>query len=118
MKGNFFISAAVGAATGLLNGLFGSGGGTVAVPCLERFLDVEEHKAHASAIAIILPLCIVSVFVYMKGGGVSLRDVVVISIGGMAGGFMGAKLLSRISGIWLHRIFGAFMLAAAVKMIL
>ena len=44
----------IGAVTGFANGLFGSGGGTIVVPCMERFLNVEEHKAHATAIAIIL----------------------------------------------------------------
>lgn len=117
MSKNFFISAVIGTVTGFLNGLFGSGGGTVVVPCLERFLKVEEHKAHATAIAIILPLCIISAFVYLKGGEIKWGDVISVSIGGMAGGFIGAKLLNKISGIWLHRIFGAFMILAAVKMI-
>ena len=48
--------AAIGLVTGFANGLFGSGGGTIVVPAMERFLKVEEHKAHATAIAVILPL--------------------------------------------------------------
>ena len=40
------------------------------------------------------------------------------SAGGLAGGLVGAKLLAKVSGLWLHRIFGAFMLAAAVRMML
>jgi hypothetical protein len=36
----------------------------------------------------------------------------------MAGGFVGAKLLNKVSDKWLHKIFGAFMIAAAVKMVL
>ena len=31
-------NALIGFMTGVLNGLFGSGGGTVAVPAMERFL--------------------------------------------------------------------------------
>ncbi len=117
MNFGFLISAAIGAVTGFLNGLFGSGGGTIVVPCLERFLGVEEHKAHATAIAVILPLCIISAVIYLGSGYVKWTDVIAVSIGGMTGGFIGAKLLSKISGIWLHRIFGGFMILAAVKMI-
>lgn len=118
MKKKFIVSAIIGSITGFLNGLFGSGGGTIVVPCLEKFLAVEEHKAHATAIAIILPLCIVSAIIYLKSGNIKWLDVIAISIGGMVGGFIGARLLNKISGIWLHRIFGGFMILAAVKMIL
>jgi len=34
----------IGMVTGFANGLFGSGGGTIVVPAMERFLHVEEHK--------------------------------------------------------------------------
>lgn len=44
---------AIGLVTGFANGLFGSGGGTIVVPAMERFLGEEEHKAHATAIAAI-----------------------------------------------------------------
>ena len=40
------------------------------------------------------------------------------SLGGVIGGFIGAKLLNKLSGIWLHRIFGIFMIVAAIRMIL
>jgi len=112
------ISAVIGIITGLANGLFGSGGGTIVVPAMERFLKVEPHKAHATAIAIILPLSFLSMFIYLKNGNIDWFNVILISIGGMLGGFVGAKLLNRISDKWLHKIFGLFMVIAAVKMII
>ena len=33
-------TAVIGIITGLANGLFGSGGGTVVVPCMEKYLDI------------------------------------------------------------------------------
>ena len=111
-----FVSAVIGVVAGFANGLFGSGGGTIVVPAMERFLKIEPHKAHATAIAIILPLSILSMF--MKNLDVQWFNVIVLSIGGMVGGFIGAKLLNKISDKWLHKIFGAFMILAAVKMIL
>jgi len=110
----------IGIITGFANGLFGSGGGTIVVPAMERFLGVEEHKAHATAIAVILPLSVLSLGIYVWKTG--LHEVWQIalwaSVGGLAGGVVGAKLLSKVSGIWLHRMFGGFMIAAAVRMIL
>ncbi len=108
----------IGAVTGFANGLFGSGGGTIVVPCMERFLNVEEHKAHATAIAIILPLSLLSIAFYVWITDVLWSVALWASLGGVVGGFIGAKLLSKVSGVWLHRIFGLFMIAAAVRMIL
>ena len=110
----------IGAVTGFANGLFGSGGGTIVVPSMERFLNVEEHKAHATAIAIILPLSILSLGIYLWKTGLSevWQTALWASAGGVVGGVVGARLLSKVSGIWLHRIFGGFMIVAAVRLML
>ena len=104
--------------TGLANGLFGSGGGTLLVPAMERFLDTETHKAHATAIAVILPLSVVSIAVYAFRVAIPWMPVLWVSLGGMAGGLLGALLLTKFTSRWLHKLFGLFMAAAAVKMIL
>jgi len=108
----------IGIITGFTNGLFGAGGGTIVVPAIEKFLNVETHKAHATAIAIILPLSILSTFIYGKGVNTDFKTIIYICIGGVIGGYLGAKFLSKISSKWLHKIFGAFMIVAAVRMIL
>lgn len=110
--------AVIGLITGILNGFFGAGGGTILVPAMERFLKTEEHKAHATAIAVILPLCIISAFIYVRNIEIIWKTAVYVSIGGIAGGITGAKFLSKISGRFLHIIFGGFMIAAGVKLIL
>lgn len=109
----------IGVVTGFANGLFGSGGGTIVVPAMERLLGVEEHKAHATAIAVILPLSMLSLGIYLWKTGVGEVWQIALGtcIGGLAGGVVGARLLKRISGVWLHRVFGAFLLAAAVRML-
>ena len=109
---------AIGVVTGVLNGLFGSGGGTVAVPAMEKFLGIEDKKAHATAIALILPLSVVSLLVYGRSVSVDFKTIVSVSLGGIAGGYLGAVFLNKISGRWLHIIFGGFMITAALRMIL
>lgn len=113
----FIISSIIGIATGLANGFFGAGGGTLLVPFMERFLKVEEHKAHATAIGIILPLSIVSAIVY-SNNSLDWKVIMFVSIGGLLGGYTGAKFLNKISKKNLHKVFGAFMLVAGVRMIL
>ena len=61
-----------GGVTGLLNGLFGSGGGMVAVPLLEHG-GLEPARAHATSIAVILPLTALSAGSYLFSGSVIFR---------------------------------------------
>ena len=51
-----------GALIGLLNGFFGSGGGILAVTLLQK-QGLPSRQAHATSIAIILPLSLVSLAV-------------------------------------------------------
>ncbi len=109
--------AVIGLVTGFVNGLFGAGGGMVVVPAMQRFLKIETHKAHATAIAVMLPLSLVSAFVYLRGTAVDWHMVLYVSLGGMAGGFIGAKWLKKFSKNRLRKLFGLVMAAAALRMI-
>lgn len=108
--------AILGVISGLANGLFGSGGGSIIVPGMQK-LGIEQHKSHASAIAIILPLTVISTIVYLRTHRAEWAVIVWVSVGGTLGGLIGAKLLNKISGNLLHKIFGAFMIVAALRMI-
>ena len=109
--------AVTGLVVGVANGLFGAGGGTLLVPALEKLLKLEAHKAHATAIAAILPLSALSIFFYMRAGDTPWATILWISAGGVAGGFIGAKLLNKLTTPWLHRIFGICMATVAIRMI-
>ncbi len=108
----------IGAVTGTANGFFGAGGGTILVPAMERLMDVEEHKAHATAIAVILPLSVISAFLYIKNIDIDYSLLLLVSLGGIVGGWAGARLLGKIPEKWLHIIFGGFMIGAAARMVL
>ena len=116
-KKSFIKNAIIGISVGLCNGLFGSGGGTVAVPVMEKFLGMEEHKSHATAIAIILPLTLVSTVIYIYKGFFDFSLAWQTSVGGILGGVIGAMLLKKISAKVLRKIFGVFIIAAAVRMV-
>ena len=63
-----FKNSLIGIFTGFINGLFGSGGGTLLVPILNNILKVEEHKSHATALAIIIFLSTTSSLIYISKG--------------------------------------------------
>ena len=112
-----FVKASIGFAAGAANGLFGAGGGILLVPALQKYLKIEAHKSHATALAVIFPLSLLSILFYMRGGSTPWEIIIWVSAGGIAGGYIGAKMLNKVKTPWLHRIFGICMAAAAIRMI-
>jgi len=105
------------ASIGLLNGLFGAGGGVVAVPVL-RGMGLEEDGAHATSISITLPLAVASGLLYLREAQFRLGEAASYIPGGLAGALLGAWLLPRISGVWLRRCFGGVIVFSAIRLIL
>ncbi len=120
-KKNHFVKylkyAIIGLVTGAANGLFGSGGGTIAVPAMVHLLGADEHKAHATAISIILPLTVVSSIFYITKGYADWGLTLKVMAGGIAGGYIGARLLNICPDNILRKVFAAFMAAAGIKML-
>ncbi len=104
---------ACGAAVGLANGLFGGGGGMLAVPLLEK-LGFSEKQAHATAILIILPVSALSFFLYAVRGLYDFSVLIPTAIGVTVGGFLGAKLLTKISSRSVTVTFAFLQLLAGV----
>ncbi len=107
-----------GALAGIANGLFGAGGGLFLVPLLIGWVGMEQKKAFATSIAIILPLSIVSYVLFCMKGGNVWTDALPYLIGGIIGGLISAKLFRKISVIWLHRAFGVLLLYGGIKAVL
>jgi len=107
----------IGIVIGFINGLFGAGGGSLLVPALEKFAKYETHKAHATTVAVILPLSALSAVIYIWGVDVDWSAVLWVSAGGVTGGIVGAKLLSKLAGMWLNVLFGVFLAAGAIRML-
>ena len=117
MKSMRIILVLCGVAIGIVNGLFGAGGGMLAVPVLSFVAKLDERHAHATAIAVILPLCAVSSVVYALGGGADWGVFIPTIIGVTIGGIISAVLLKKISNDYLPFIFYTLMLFAGLKMI-
>lgn len=110
-------AAVTGAACGLLNGLFGAGGGMAAVPLLKAG-GLPQKKAHATSLAVILPLAAVSAAFYLLDGALSFEEAVPYLPGGFLGACAGALLMKRIPSGVLRRVFGALLLVAGVRLLL
>ena len=107
----------VGVLGGFVSGFFGAGGGLIILPALIRILKLDEYKARGTTLATILIAILVSSIFYSKFNyfdfGMSLK----IAIGGIIGGFIGAKVVEKFSRFGLSITFDIFLLYVSLKMI-
>jgi hypothetical protein len=106
-----------GLATGLVNGLFGGGGGMIAVPLCKKVLDCNDKQAHATAILIIAPVCAVGALTYIINGFADFSVIIPSAIGNVLGGIIGAKFLNKLPTLWVNIIFIIIMAVAGARMI-
>ncbi len=112
------ISTALGGfLIGVVNSIFGAGGGIIAVPVLKA-QGLEKREAHANAVAVILPISIISAALYLARGNVKISDAVPFIPTGLLGAALGTVALRKISPKLLKRIFGIFIIYAGVRLLL
>ena len=102
---------------GLINSLIGACGGIITVAALKKD-GMEQNEAHANAIAVILPLSIISAIFYIMNDYAQLRQALIFIPAGIAGAIAGGILLPKIPQKILRKIFAVFIIWAGVRMII
>lgn len=111
----FIRSAIPGLLAGAVAGLLGAGGGMVLVPLLTALNCVEESQVFPSSVAIMLPICIVSLGVTFFSQPLPLTEALPYLIGSAIGGFATAIWGRKIPVIWLHRMLGILILWGGIR---
>ena len=114
-KHHLFGLIAAGFCAGAVNGLFGAGGGMVLVPLLSLLTPLEERQIFGSSIAIILPICVVSIIATAITGALAWQSALPYlagsAIGGTAAGIWGRKIPVK----WLHRSLGILIIWGGIR---
>lgn len=114
-KYNSVALAAAGACAGIVAGLFGAGGGLVLVPLLTLLVRMDDRDVFPSSIAIILPICLVSLTATVLVHGVDWLLALPYMIGSGIGGLLAGKWGNRIPALWLHRGLGLLILWGGIR---
>ena len=104
-----------GSAAGLVNGLFGAGGGMVLVPLLSCTTDLDDREIFPASVAIILPICLISLSVTWQSGQPDWYSAIPYLLGSAVGGVIAGMLGRRIPTQWLHRLLGFLILWGGVR---
>ena len=111
-----FLYALLGFAIGIINGILGAGGGMIAVPLLKK-AGLSQKECHTNAIAIILPITVISAVIYLYKGDTSINQALIYMPTGLLGAALGTYFLKKISPVWLKRIFGCLMVYAGFRLL-
>ena len=103
-----------GGAAGIVNGLFGSGGGMVLVPLLCSKTGITESERFSASVVIITPLCMVSLL-FSFPWQVTFQEVLPYLLGSTAGGIAAGLWGEKIPTVWLHRFLGAVILWGGIR---
>ena len=94
------------------------GGGMIIVPSFTRLFKMNETEARATSVFVILPMVITSGLFYYINNYIDWNIAIKCAFGGIIGGYIGAKLLKKLSDTILKIIFILFLIYVSFKMII
>ena len=120
---DYLLYLLIGAAAGLLAGLFGIGGGVIIVTVLifsfsaQGFSsEVITHLAIGTSLATIVVTSLSSIYSHNKKRAINWRLFAWLTTGIAAGAVAGGLFAQTLPGEWLQFGFGLFLIAVGVQM--
>ena len=104
-----------GFAAGAVNGLFGGGGGMVLIPLMALLCGHRDRDLFSSSVAVILPICVVSLIVSAFSSPIPFRQSIPWMFGSAVGGYLAVKWGKKIPVLWMHRGLGLLIIYGGVR---
>ncbi|MBL8446873.1 MAG: sulfite exporter TauE/SafE family protein [Zoogloeaceae bacterium] len=112
------VLAAIGAATGLLSGLLGVGGGFVIVPALRRVSDIPLAGIVATSLMVMCIVSLAALVAAVAHGATLSVTVAGPFVGATALGMVAGRLAARrVASHHVHRLFGLVLLVVALSLL-
>lgn len=102
---------------GVVNGLLGTGAGTV---LFLTHSDKDTQQKYTQSLMVVLVGVYSLVGIILRGidtSKIKVLDVVYLLAGGIAGSFVGALLLSKMKGKYIRLIFAVLLIISGVRML-
>ena len=107
----------LGLIAGIICGLFGTGGGMILVPAFIYMFKIEPKKARATSLLCMLVMVVISSIFYYKNNYIDWKVGALCAIGGIAGGYFGAKILKKVPDYILKIAFIIFIAYYSFRML-
>jgi uncharacterized membrane protein YfcA len=107
---------ALGLAMGLAAGLFGIGGGVIAVPALMALFGAGDLVARGTSLLVMVPSAVVGTLTNRRGGLLDPLGALVTGVTAAAASFGGAALAFAVSPKVGNLLFSALLVVSAVQL--
>ena len=111
------LGALVGLVAGIAAGFFGIGGGIVMVPAMNIFLGVDIVSAVATSLFVMGPSSLIAAVTHYFQKNLHIDLAIPLALGIIIGAQLGAWSTTKVSKVFLRRLFGVVLLYSAINMI-
>jgi len=106
-----------GLVVGVASGVIGIGGGTLMVPMMVVGFGFPQHLAQGTSLVAIIPTALVGAATHQRQGNVVWRAALLMGGAGVLGAVAGAFIAISLPQGLLARLFGAFLIFSAWRIL-
>ena len=107
----------IGAATGVLAGLLGVGGGIILVPVMVVGFSIPAAIAKGTSLFVVIPTSIMGTWRNRSNRNADLKVAAIVGLAGVVSAFVGGKISIGMSERLSNALFALLLLAVAVRML-
>ncbi|HEY6895624.1 MAG TPA: sulfite exporter TauE/SafE family protein [Rhodocyclaceae bacterium] len=111
------LTLALGAGLGFFGGLFGIGGGIIAIPLLVLGFGMEQPLAQGTALVLMVPNLLLGWWRYSQRHPIVWRQALTIGLSATLTTWLIAHLATRLDPQWLRALFSGFLLLLALRLL-
>lgn len=109
----FFLDIALGLLLGALGGLFGIGGGLLAIPALGLLFGLDQQLAQGTALVMVVPNVLLALWRYHQRNRIDWRHALLLGVSSFMLAWVGAAVAVGLDAEAMRRGFVGFLLALA-----
>lgn len=110
---DFAINVVLGAILGSLGGLFGIGGGLIAIPALGILFGLDQQLAQGTALVMVVPNVLLALWRYHQRNRIELRHALMLAVSSFCCALLGAGWAVNIDANSMRVGFIGFLLLLA-----
>jgi uncharacterized membrane protein YfcA len=110
----FFLDIALGMLLGTLGGLFGIGGGLLAIPALGLLFGLDQQLAQGTALVMVVPNVLLALWRYHQRNRIDVRHALLLGLSSFCMAWGGAAVAVGLDAKRMRSGFVAFLLVLAL----
>lgn len=110
---SWLLNLLLGAALGTLGGLFGIGGGLIAIPALGVLFGLDQQLAQGTALVMVVPNVVLALWRYHQRNPIDHRHALALGVSGLLSALLASLVAVQLDARSMRLAFVVFLLALA-----